>query len=181
MCGKLLKAMYGTRDATQNWQRNCSQTVRELGFVTGRVSPCHSYQREWNVCGAIHRGGSMFTRDFEVAGATLFSRVKRVRRHAWRTVPSTWQGSSKSRSPWRAREMRGPRRMTARQDEQTLRPVPGKLLWTDTVKNTQNTQRDGGVNEHGSMSKRGIVEGTLSQASAGQIHAGRGRRVNAHP
>lgn len=41
MCGKLIQAMCGTRDAPQTWQGKCSEMVRELGCVMGKVSPCH--------------------------------------------------------------------------------------------------------------------------------------------
>lgn len=33
MCGRLVQAMSGTRDATHNWQRTSSETDREVGFV----------------------------------------------------------------------------------------------------------------------------------------------------
>ena len=39
MCGRLIKAMYGTRDAAQNWQKKCAEIAREMGFSVGRVSP----------------------------------------------------------------------------------------------------------------------------------------------
>lgn len=29
MCGRLPRAMYGSRDAAQNWQRKCVDTVKE--------------------------------------------------------------------------------------------------------------------------------------------------------
>lgn len=59
-CGRLRKATYGTRDAAQNWQRKCSGTVRELGFVTGQASPCHSHQADWGVCGIVHGDDFVF-------------------------------------------------------------------------------------------------------------------------
>jgi hypothetical protein len=40
MCGKLCKSMYGTRDAAQNWEEEYSQFMRDIGFETGRSSPC---------------------------------------------------------------------------------------------------------------------------------------------
>ena len=40
MCGKLNKAMYGTRDAAQNWEFAYAEYMEELGFVRGTASPC---------------------------------------------------------------------------------------------------------------------------------------------
>ena len=39
--GLLKKAMYGTRDAAQNWALEYSQTLKDLGFIQGKASPCH--------------------------------------------------------------------------------------------------------------------------------------------
>lgn len=38
-------------DAAQNWQHRCSGTVREVGFTIEKVSPCHFFHRDWQVCG----------------------------------------------------------------------------------------------------------------------------------
>ena len=32
MCGKLNKSMYGTRDASQNWEEEYSDTLMSMGF-----------------------------------------------------------------------------------------------------------------------------------------------------
>ena len=42
MCGKLLKAMYGTRDAAQNWEHEYLDYLELLGFVSGITTPCFS-------------------------------------------------------------------------------------------------------------------------------------------
>lgn len=60
LCGKLKKTMYGARDAAQNWQNTCSETVREVGFETGKVSPCHLYNKSWDVCGMVLGGDFVF-------------------------------------------------------------------------------------------------------------------------
>ena len=39
-CGRLLKAMYGTRDAAQNWENACCEELEKLGFVRGKATPC---------------------------------------------------------------------------------------------------------------------------------------------
>lgn len=40
MCGLLNKAMYGTRDAAQNWEYAYSGFLEGVGFVRGLASPC---------------------------------------------------------------------------------------------------------------------------------------------
>ena len=43
MCGKLNKAMYGTRDAAQNWEHWYIEFIESIGFERGRSSPCIFY------------------------------------------------------------------------------------------------------------------------------------------
>ena len=40
MCGRLLKAMYGTRDAAQNWEYAYAEFMEEIGFERGKTSSC---------------------------------------------------------------------------------------------------------------------------------------------
>ena len=40
MCGKLLKSMYGTRDAAQNWGAAYSEFMKSIGFQQGKASSC---------------------------------------------------------------------------------------------------------------------------------------------
>ena len=40
MCGKLRMAMYGTRDAAQNWENEYSEFMESIGFWRGKESPC---------------------------------------------------------------------------------------------------------------------------------------------
>lgn len=54
--GKLIKAMYDTRGAAQNWQKGCSKTIRELGFDIGDAPPCHFYLKDTETCGMAGRG-----------------------------------------------------------------------------------------------------------------------------
>ena len=59
MCGKLLKSMYGTRDAAQNWEKEYSGFMTSSGFETGKANPCVFYHREKSVRAVIH--GDDFT------------------------------------------------------------------------------------------------------------------------
>ena len=40
MCGLLLKSMYGTRDAAQNWEFEYSEFMKLIGFNRGEAVPC---------------------------------------------------------------------------------------------------------------------------------------------
>ena len=39
MCGELVKAMYGTRDAAQNWEVTYTAFMSEIGFANGKSAP----------------------------------------------------------------------------------------------------------------------------------------------
>lgn len=45
---RLLKAMYGSRDAGQCWDDFAGKVMEKLGFVEGVISPCIYYNKEWN-------------------------------------------------------------------------------------------------------------------------------------
>ena len=59
MCGRLVKSMYGTRDAAFNWETAYSEFMEGIGFNRGRASPCVFYNKERNIRGVIH--GDDFT------------------------------------------------------------------------------------------------------------------------
>ena len=45
---RLLKAMYGSRDAGQCWDDFTGQVMAKLGFAAGVISPCIYYNKEWD-------------------------------------------------------------------------------------------------------------------------------------
>ena len=50
MCGKLLKSMYGTRDAASNWEDGYMDFAKGIGFESGLASPCvfkHRTRKLW--------------------------------------------------------------------------------------------------------------------------------------
>jgi len=49
MCGKLVMAMYGTRDAPQNWEFEYTDFMTGLGFVSGKATPCLFYHEPRNL------------------------------------------------------------------------------------------------------------------------------------
>jgi hypothetical protein len=59
MCGMLVKAMYGTRDAAQNWEVAHIEFMESAGFVKGTASPCVFYNSQRNIRSVIH--GDDFT------------------------------------------------------------------------------------------------------------------------
>jgi hypothetical protein len=58
-CGKLLKAMYGTRDAAQNWEMEYVEFMESIGFVRGRSTPCAFWHSGRQLRAVIH--GDDFT------------------------------------------------------------------------------------------------------------------------
>ena len=59
MCGKLVKAMYGTRDAAQNWEHAYSEFLESIGFVSGRATPCMFWHKSRDIRLVAH--GDDFT------------------------------------------------------------------------------------------------------------------------
>ena len=58
-CGRLLKSLYGTRDAGAIWEAVYTDVLRELGFEQGAASPCCFYHRGLGAALAVH--GDDFT------------------------------------------------------------------------------------------------------------------------
>ncbi|MCP2505128.1 MAG: hypothetical protein NLN65_07530, partial [Candidatus Poseidoniaceae archaeon] len=54
MCGKLMKSMYGTRDAAQNWEQAYTEFMEKAGFVRGIASPCVFWNEEKQIRAVIH-------------------------------------------------------------------------------------------------------------------------------
>ena len=59
MCGKLVKAMYGTRDAAQNWEMEFVEFMESIGFRRGQSTPCIFWHKEKGFRAVIH--GDDFT------------------------------------------------------------------------------------------------------------------------
>ena len=54
MCGRLNFSMYGTRDAAANWSDEYTQRLVEMGFKTGKASPCVFHHKEKGLRTYIH-------------------------------------------------------------------------------------------------------------------------------
>ena len=59
MCGLLNKAMYGTRDAPQNWEFAYTEFMVSQGFKKGQSSPCLFYHEPRNLRAVVY--GDDFT------------------------------------------------------------------------------------------------------------------------
>ena len=59
MCGELIKAMYGTRDAAQNWEAAYNSFMKESGFSVGVSSPCIFHHKNRDLRAVVH--GDDFT------------------------------------------------------------------------------------------------------------------------
>ena len=59
MCGKLIKSLYGTRDAAQNWEEEYIGFMRDIGFDSGRASPCLFHHADREIRAVVH--GDDFT------------------------------------------------------------------------------------------------------------------------
>ena len=53
-CGRLNKAVYGTRDAAQNWEVEYNKFLADIGFKRGISSPCTFYHEERNLRLVVH-------------------------------------------------------------------------------------------------------------------------------
>ena len=62
MCGRLLQALYGTRQAARAWEEEYTKTLKEAGFQRGKCNPCMNYHPIRDVRVLVHGD------DFTVAG-----------------------------------------------------------------------------------------------------------------
>ena len=53
-CGKLLKTMYGTLDAAEQWGEHYSSTLRDADFTQGKASPCHFHYGRLGLWVLVH-------------------------------------------------------------------------------------------------------------------------------
>ena len=58
-CGKLNKSMYGTRDASLNWEIEYIRFMNKVGFTTGLSSPCLFYHKGKDIRAVVY--GDDFT------------------------------------------------------------------------------------------------------------------------
>ena len=53
-CGRLLKSLYGTRDAANNWSQAYSKILLDIGFKQGVSNPCLFFHSERNIRTVVH-------------------------------------------------------------------------------------------------------------------------------
>ena len=54
VCVKLLKFLYGTRDAALIWSRAYCEVLDSLGFEQGKSSPCSLFHKGWGIRTVVH-------------------------------------------------------------------------------------------------------------------------------
>ena len=59
MCGKLCKAMYGTRGPAQNWEYEYVEQLEKMGFRRGKATPCSFFMEARDLRVVVH--GDDFT------------------------------------------------------------------------------------------------------------------------
>ena len=52
--GHLRMSLYGTRDASTNWQEEVAREMKKLGFTRGRYNPCLYFHKERNLRTFLH-------------------------------------------------------------------------------------------------------------------------------
>jgi hypothetical protein len=75
ICGQLLQSLYGTRDASSNWEREYSRVLTNGGFVKGIASPCHFWHQPWDIRLLVH--GDDFFAVGPMGGLERFERFMR--------------------------------------------------------------------------------------------------------
>ena len=63
MCGKLRRALYGTRQAARAWEEEYTKTLKGAGFQRGKCNPCMYFHSDRDVRVLVHGD------DFTVAGS----------------------------------------------------------------------------------------------------------------
>ena len=72
MVGRLVRCMYGTRDAGAIWENCYTKCLLDLGFVQGSASPCCFCHEEWGVHIVVH--GDDFTALGTPTGLDLYEK-----------------------------------------------------------------------------------------------------------
>ena len=73
MVGKLVRCMYGTRDAGAIWETCYTDCLVNMGFVQGVASPCCFEHKEWKVSVVVH--GDDFTALGTTEGLSKYKQV----------------------------------------------------------------------------------------------------------
>ena len=54
ICGRLLKSLYGTRDAATNWAAAYTSVMENMGFIAGHSNPCLFKHKTKNIVTLVH-------------------------------------------------------------------------------------------------------------------------------
>ena len=117
MCGRLNKALYGTRDAAQNWEHEYRKFMIEAGFTGGITTPCAFLHKGKAIRVVVHGD------DFTVLGES--------KQLDW------FRGQIAARFEVKFRGRIGP----APGDEKSIRILNRVVEWTDTGIHYEADQR----------------------------------------
>lgn len=54
LCGKLVRTMYGTLDAAEQWARHYTEVLEAAGFTCGASNPCHFWHESRDIWMLVH-------------------------------------------------------------------------------------------------------------------------------
>ena len=60
-CARLVRCLYGTRDAPSRWEALYTQTLEAMGFTRGKASACCFYHSGWGLRCVVHGDDFAFT------------------------------------------------------------------------------------------------------------------------
>ena len=66
MVGRLNLSLYGTRDAAQNWTREYTEFLENIGFRSGLASPCNFFHKQKELFLTVHGDDFTITGRMEV-------------------------------------------------------------------------------------------------------------------
>ena len=93
MCGKLSKAMYGTRIAAKMWQREAGNTLKGAGFTAGRTSPCLFHHPARDMMVFLHGDVQEHTSIIHISSIIVAHRPVYVRLALWFLHHPAWMES----------------------------------------------------------------------------------------
>eukprot|EP00971_Amphidinium_carterae_P196172 3892484-Amphidinium_carterae.1 len=60
MVGKLIRCLYGTRDAAQAWEEFYTNSLKNGGYIAGKASPCVFRAERADSSGVVHGDDFVF-------------------------------------------------------------------------------------------------------------------------
>ena len=61
VCGRLIRSLYGMRDAPALWERFLAAQLEAVAFIRGKANPCLFRHESRDILAVVHGDGLMFT------------------------------------------------------------------------------------------------------------------------